>query len=243
MGNFTIYPAIDLRGGQVVRLRQGKADQQTTYHAYPLLAAEEWKTQGAEWLHVVNLDGAFGEETVQNEAAILQLVKKYQGNLKIQLGGGIRTLQQVENALQMGVTRVVLGTAVIEDPGFGTAVLQQFGGDRIAFGFDAVGDELMVRGWEVGSGISMTSLAKQLADAGGKTIIYTNISKDGMQTGVDWQNARALAKASGLQVIASGGVATLSDIANVVNAGLSGVIVGRALYEGNFTLKEALNVR
>ena len=243
MGKFTIYPAIDLRFGQVVRLKQGKADQQTTYNGYPLLVAEEWQSQGAEWLHVVNLNGAFGENTAENETAIQQIAAKYQTAMKIQLGGGLRTIEQIKKAFEMGASRVVLGTAIIENPDFGVEVLQTFGGEKIAFGFDAVDGELMVRGWEAGSGLSMFDLAQKLADAGGKTIIYTNIKKDGMQTGVDWQNAKKLSTQSGMDVIASGGVATLDDISNVKQAGLAGVIIGRALYEGNFSLKEALNVR
>jgi phosphoribosylformimino-5-aminoimidazole carboxamide ribotide isomerase len=240
---FTIYPAIDLRFGEVVRLKQGKVDQQTTYNAYPLIVAEEWRVQGAAWLHVVNLNGAFGEATNENEKAIQQIAEKYQDSIKIQLGGGIRTIEQIQKAFNMGVSRVVLGTAIIENPEFGVEVLQKYGGEKVAFGFDAVDGELMVRGWEAGSGLLMFDLASKLAEAGGKTVIYTNIKKDGMQTGVDWQNARKLAHETGLSVIASGGVATLDDIANVVNADLAGVIIGRALYEGNFTLEEALNVR
>ncbi|MEE4195198.1 MAG: 1-(5-phosphoribosyl)-5-[(5-phosphoribosylamino)methylideneamino]imidazole-4-carboxamide isomerase [Anaerolineae bacterium] len=243
MGNFTIYPAIDLRFGQVVRLMQGKADQQTTYFEYPLMAAEEWHNQGADWLHVVNLNGAFGENTSENEAAIQQITNKYHQALQIQLGGGLRTIEQIEKAFQMGVSRVVLGTAVIENPEFGVDVLAQFGGEKVAFGFDAIDGELMVRGWESGSGLSMFDLARTLVDAGGKTVIYTNIQKDGMQTGVDWQNAKQLSDQTNMEVIASGGVGTLEDIANVKQVGLSGVIIGRAIYEGNFTLKEALNVR
>ncbi len=243
MGDFTIYPAIDLRFGQVVRLMQGKADQQTTYYDSPLLAADEWQSQGADWLHVVNLNGAFGENTAENEAAIQAITAKFHNRLQIQLGGGLRTIDQIEKAFQMGVSRVVLGTAVIEKPEFGVEVLARYGGDRVAFGFDAIDGELMVRGWESGSGLSMFDLAQNLADAGGRTIIYTNINKDGMQTGVDWQNAKKLSAQSGMDVIASGGVATLDDIANVKQAGLAGVIVGRAIYERNFTLKEAIHVR
>lgn len=240
--NFTVYPAIDLRGGQVVRLKQGRADQQTTYSVNPLGIAQQWKQQGAQWLHVVNLDGAFGKNSLENQTAIQQIVNKFQDTLQIQLGGGLRTIAQIETALAMGISRVVLGTAIIENPEFGVEVLQHFESDRIAFGFDAVDGDLMVRGWERGSGVSMLELAQKLADAGGRTIIYTNIQKDGMQTGVDWVNAKQLSEQTGMDVIASGGVATLADITAVQQAGLAGVIVGRALYEGNFTLKEALNV-
>ena len=242
MSKFTIYPAIDLRNGTVVRLRQGKADQQTDYSSTPSKVANKWIEQGAAWLHVVNLDGAFGDSSPMNASAIQSILEAGKNKIKIQLGGGLRTSDQIAAALQQGISRVVLGTAVIENPAFGEEVLAEFGGDKIAFGFDAHKQELMSRGWQSGSGVEMRTLAERLAKAGAKTIIYTNIQKDGMQSGVDWQNAKLLSEQTGLAVIASGGTATLDDIAAVHSAGLAGVIVGRALYEGNFTLKEALNV-
>jgi phosphoribosylformimino-5-aminoimidazole carboxamide ribotide isomerase len=242
MSEFIIYPAIDLRYGKVVRLRQGKGDQQTVYGNNPEDVARKWIEQGAEWLHVVNLNGAFREGTQENEVAIEELVKAVKDQVKIQLGGGFRTVKQIQFALGLGVSRIVLGTSVIEDPAFGETVLGKFGGDQIAFGFDALGQELMSRGWQKRSGLSMTALAEQLVLSGAKTLIYTNIKKDGMQTSVDWENAKRLADLSTLQVIASGGTATLEDIAKVRAAGLAGVIVGRALYEGNFSLQEALDV-
>ncbi len=243
MSEFIVYPAIDLRNGKVVRLRQGKADQQTIYGDDPGAVALDWIEQGAEWLHVINLNGAFGEDTRKNEVAIEKIVAAGKGKVKVQLGGGFRTPAHIRSALSLGVTRVILGTAVIENPDFGEEVLSIFGGDQIAFGLDALGQELMTRGWQSRSGLSLKSLAEKLAAAGARTIIYTNIDNDGMQTGVDLQNTKRLAEKTGLEVIASGGVATLDDIASVRGAGLAGVIVGLALYEGNFTLEEALNVR
>lgn len=242
MTKFIVYPAIDLRYGKVVRLRQGKGDQQTVYGDDPAAAAREWIRQGASWLHVVNLNGAFGEDTAENEAAIKRIAAAGERKINVQLGGGLRTVDQIQAAFDLGVSRVVLGTAVIESPEFGEQVLAQFGGERIAFGFDAVGQELMSQGWQTGSGVKMLDLAKQLAEAGARTLIYTNILKDGMQTGVDLDNTKWLADQTGLAVIASGGTASLADIAQVRAVGLAGVIVGRALYEGNFTLKEALDV-
>jgi phosphoribosylformimino-5-aminoimidazole carboxamide ribotide isomerase len=243
MEKFTLYPAIDLRGGKVVRLSQGKPDQQTDYSNSPSLVAEKWISQGAKWLHLVNLDGAFSEASGKNEDAIQTIITDGKNKVKIQLGGGLRTIEQIATALNMGITRVVLGTAIIENPEFGEAVLEKFGGDRIAFGFDALDQELMSRGWKSASGVKILPLAKRLAKTGAKTIIYTNILKDGMQTGVDWENAKILSDQTGLTVIASGGTTNLEDIRAVRKAGLGGVIIGRALYEGNFTLKEALNVR
>jgi len=242
MTDFIVYPAIDLRFGNVVRLRQGKAEQQTVYSHDPKPVAEKWIEQGATWLHVVNLNGAFGETTHENEKALAEIMSISDGKLKIQLGGGIRSISHIENALSSGVSRVVLGTAVIEKPEFGGEVLARFGGEKIAFAFDVVDHELKTFGWQSHSDISMGTLAKTLAEAGAQTLIYTNIQKDGMQTGVDWEDAKLLADQTGLSVVASGGAASLDDIVMVRSAGLDGVIVGRALYEGNFTLAEALNV-
>jgi len=243
MSEFIVYPAIDLRFGKVVRLRQGKGDQQTIYGNNPKAIAQDWIEQGAEWLHVINLNGAFGEGTEENEAAIEKILEAGKNEVKIQLGGGIRTADQIKAALALGVNRIVLGTSVIENPVIGLEFLNSFGGEKIAFGFDALGQELMSRGWQTRSRLSMKTLAEKLAVAGAETLIYTNINKDGMQTGVDWINAKKLANQTALRVIASGGTATLEDIASVRAAGLAGVIVGRALYEGNFSLQEALNVR
>ena len=243
MSEFIVYPAIDLRFGKVVRLLQGKGDKQTVYGNNPKIITQGWIEQGAEWLHVVNLNGAFGESMKENEAAIEEIVSAGKNKVKIQLGGGIRTASQIEAALTLGVSRVILGTAVIENPTFGIEVIDRFGGDKIVFGFDAHGQELMSRGWQSHTGINMITLAKTLVQAGAQTLIYTNIRKDGMQTGVDWKSTKQLADQTGLSVIASGGTATLKDIAKVRAAGLAGVIIGRALYEGNFSLQEALNVR
>jgi phosphoribosylformimino-5-aminoimidazole carboxamide ribotide isomerase len=243
VSEFIVYPAIDLRFGKVVRLRQGKGDQQIMFGDNPRVVAQNWIEQGAEWLHVVNLNGAFEEGTEKNKTAIEQIMAVGKNKVKIQLGGGIRTVKQIKAALALGVSRVVLGTAVIENPAFGEKVLCLFGIEKIAFGFDALGQELMSQGWQSHSGLSMVALAERLAQVGAQTLIYTNIKKDGMQTGVDWKVAKQLADQTKLSVIASGGTATLNDIARVRAAGLAGVIVGRALYEGNFTLKEATYVR
>lgn len=243
MADFIVYPAIDLRFGNVVRLQQGKAGKQTVYSNNSEAVAKKWIQEGAEWLHVVSLNGAFGETTQKNEEALEKILSSGKGRLRIQFGGGIRTISEIEKVLSLGVSRVVLGTAVIENPDFGLEALKHFGSKKIAFAMDAVNQELMTLGWQSHSGVSMQSLAKTLADAGAQTLIYTNIQKDGMQTGVDWENAKRLADQTGLAVIASGGTAELADVARVKLAGLEGVIIGRALYEGNFSLKEALNVR
>ena len=243
MNEFIVYPAIDLRDGKVVRLKQGKADRQKIYSNQPESVAREWVRQGAAWLHVVNLNGAFGENTNENAKAIQSILGAVGADARIQLGGGIRTLEQIQPVLDLGVSRVVLGTAVMENPDFAAVVLDRFNAAQIAFGLDARGETLLSRGWQSDSGMGLYDLAQRLAQMGAQTLIYTNIQRDGMQNGVDWQSTRALAEKSGLHVIASGGTATLEDIANVRRAGLAGVIVGKALYEGNFSLEEALNVR
>jgi phosphoribosylformimino-5-aminoimidazole carboxamide ribotide isomerase len=242
MNSFTVYPAIDLAGGKVVRLRQGKRDQQTNYSNSPSEVARNWIDQGSQWIHVVNLDGAFGEKSSANQSAIQSILKQGDKKVKIQLGGGLRTIEQIDVFLKMGVSRVVLGTAVIENPEFGEKILDKFGGKNVAFGFDALDGELMSRGWQSPSGMELKPLGKRLAGAGAETLIYTNILKDGMQTGVDWEIAKGLADYTGLDIIASGGTTNLADVKAVCNAELAGVIIGRALYEGNFSLEEAINV-
>lgn len=240
MNKFTIYPAIDLRAGKVVRLMQGDPDRQTTYGDDPAKIAQVWANAGASWLHVVNLDGAFNEDSAPNLAALELILQVCGKRVKIQYGGGMRSLDGIEKILSSGVSRVVIGTAALENPDFSEKVLGAFGLQRIAFALDAFNGELMTRGWRQGSGLSMMDFAQTLADNGARTLIYTNIHKDGMQTGVDWEIARQLAENTGLEVIASGGVVKLEDVRDVRASQLGGVIVGRALYENNFTLQEAL---
>jgi phosphoribosylformimino-5-aminoimidazole carboxamide ribotide isomerase len=243
MDEFIIFPAIDLRDGKVVRLKQGRGDEQTVYATSPELVALDFIDQGAEWLHLVNLNGAFGEATEKNESAIREIVELGDGKVSIQLGGGLRNLIQVETALSLGITRIIIGTAVIENPQFGIELLDAFGSEKLVFGLDVKGKHLMSRGWQSSSGKNLSELAQVLADAGAKTVIYTDIQKDGMQTGVDWKTARQLSKRTGMQVIAAGGVKSVQDIADAKSAGLAGIVIGRALYEGNFSLQEVLHVR
>jgi phosphoribosylformimino-5-aminoimidazole carboxamide ribotide isomerase len=242
MNEFIIYPAIDLRKGKVVRLKQGSPDRQTEYSNSPSDAARDWVSQGADWLHIVNLDGAFGDQATENQKAIKEILSTVKEKIQIQFGGGLRNMDQIQQAIKGGVSRVVLGTAVIEDPSFAKKALDAFGGERIAFGLDAMDQKLMSRGWQSDPGLDVFVLAEKLAEYGANTLIYTNILKDGMETGVDWEIASDIAQQTGLEVIASGGTESLKDIQAVRTAGLAGVIVGRALYEGNFTLKEAIDV-
>ena len=237
MREFIVYPAIDLRQGRVVRLQYGDPNLQTVFGDDPAAAGRRWVEAGARWLHVVNLDGAFGEKSAANWEAVTALVKL---PVKIQFGGGIRTLEDVEKALHAGVERVILGTAAVENPALVSAALAACGPAHLAVGIDARDGEVKTHGWQSGGGLSPLALAQSMADLGVETLIHTDISRDGVLTGVNGEKSAEIARATGLAVIASGGVASLSDIEQTAALGLSGVIAGRALYDGKFQLQEAL---
>lgn len=239
--NFTIYPAIDLRRGLVVRLKEGDPERQTTYPVDPRAAAQRWLAAGAQWLHVVNLDGAFGESESPNLAALGSIARAADLlGARVQFGGGLRSLVEIQQALAAGASRVILGTAAVETPELITQALDRWGPAAICIGIDARDGFVKVRGWQSGSRVSALQLASQMAGLGIETVIYTNIARDGLGRGVDVPATQTLAKLSGLAVIASGGVAGLADIRAVRQAGLPGVIIGRALYEGQIELQEAL---
>jgi phosphoribosylformimino-5-aminoimidazole carboxamide ribotide isomerase len=237
--NFTIYPAIDLRNGRVVRLQYGDPKKQTIFGNDPAAMGRKWVAAGAEWLHVVNLDGAFDEAGAANWAALPQLT---QLGAKVQFGGGIRSLADVKRALDAGVSRVILGTAAIENPDLVAQAIAQFGSDQIAVGIDARDGVVKTRGWVKDTGTTPQQLGQQMKELGVQTVIYTDISRDGVLTGVNAEATAQLAQATGLNVIASGGVASLDDIrrcANLFNQGVVGVITGRAIYDGRIDLAEA----
>jgi phosphoribosylformimino-5-aminoimidazole carboxamide ribotide isomerase len=247
---FTIFPAIDLRRGRCVRLRQGDPGEETVFSDDPAAMARHWVSQGATWLHVVNLDGAFGDE-VRGAAAKLPLnLQRLQEirtavEVPIQFGGGIRSLEDIALALDLGATRVVLGTAAVQNPARVREALARFGPERIVVGIDARDGWVATHGWLSVSDVRALDLALAMADAGVQRVVYTDISRDGMLSGVDATGSVALARASGLGVIASGGVASLEDIRALVAHradGIEGVIVGQALYTGAFTLTEALSI-
>jgi phosphoribosylformimino-5-aminoimidazole carboxamide ribotide isomerase len=241
MSRLTIYPAIDLRAGQVVRLKEGDPSRQTTYSPDPALTARNWLEAGARWLHVVNLDGAFDENDSANQAAlraILETAKPFEA--RVQFGGGIRSMGMIESLLNLGVSRVVLGTIAIEQPQVVMDAIKRFGNKAIAVGIDARDGIVRVRGWQSESGISATELALQMRDAGVRILVFTDISRDGLSSGLNIASTRALADATELEVIASGGVSTIEDVRAAREADLAGVIIGRALYEGTIELKEAM---
>ncbi len=237
--SFTIYPAIDLRGGKVVRLKEGDPTRMTSYSDDPAETARKWLGEGASWLHVVNLDGAFGEGDNANRAALESILKL---GARVQFGGGMRSLDSIEAALSLGVSRAILGTIAIEQPTIVADALTRFGAEQIAVGIDARDGLVRTRGWKDNSGVSAIDLALQMRTVGLGTVIFTDVSRDGLGSGLNIPSTRELAERSGLDVIASGGVHTIEDVRAAKGAGLAGCIIGRALYDGTVDLRTALQV-
>jgi phosphoribosylformimino-5-aminoimidazole carboxamide ribotide isomerase len=236
---WAVYPAIDLRQGRVVRLTQGDPDRETKYADDPLRVARRWREAGASWLHVVNLDGALDERGSRNLTALEQILTT---GLKVQFGGGLRDLVGIRQVLDLGVSRAVIGTAAVESPALVQETLTAFGQERVAVGIDARGGEVRTHGWKQATGVTAVGLARRWADQGVRWVIFTDVARDGMGTGINLDATVDLAQATGLNVIASGGVAGLADVRRTYEAGLNGVIIGRALYEGQITLEDALRV-
>jgi phosphoribosylformimino-5-aminoimidazole carboxamide ribotide isomerase len=239
---FDIFPAIDLRSGKVVRLRQGDPLRQTTYSDDPVKIARQWLEDGAHWLHVVNLDGAFGESDSENQKAlqaILQATVEFKAH--VQFGGGLRSAGQIASALDLGIARLVLGTIAVENPDLVCQAIQTHGSKRVAVGLDARQGRVQVRGWKEDTLLTALELANRLKDLGLEWLIFTDVARDGLQVGLNLQATLDLARSSGLKVIASGGANSLQDVRQARCAGLAGVIVGRALYEGKLNLKALLN--
>ena len=236
-----IFPAIDIRDGKCVRLTEGRFDQETIFADQPVDMAVRWANEGAEYLHLVDLDGALAGKPV-NMAAITSIIKAV--NIPVQLGGGIRTLENIRECLEAGVQRVILGSVAVRSPELVAAACKQYG-DRIIVGIDARDGQAAVEGWGVTGGISAEELAKRMAQVGVARIIYTDISRDGMLTGVNVSATAALAQAAGIPVIASGGVGSIADIKAIKeaeSAGIEGVIVGKAIYLGKVLLEDALKL-
>ena len=235
-----ILPAIDLRRGRVVRLQQGRADAETQYSDDPALVAVRWQSEGAEWLHIVNLDGAFGDNGVENTRALQSIIATV--SLPVQFGGGLRDDASIAAAFALGVERVVIGTAAIENPQLVSQALQKFGAERVVVGIDARDGMVATRGWREQSQTSATELAKQMRERGVVRIVYTDIVRDGMLGGIDAGAMAQLARTTNVHVIASGGVATYQDIkALAAEPEIEGAIVGQALYTGAISLQEAIH--
>lgn len=238
--SFTIFPAIDLRDGKVVRLAQGDPDRQTTYGDDPLYWAERWQAEGAEWLHVINLSGAFDEDTNANLEALKIILTT---GLKVEFGGGIRERENIRTALDLGVTRVFLGTATVQKPELVDWAIAEYGPQHIAGDIGARDGQVMVKGWQQATAQTVLEVGQRLRDQGVAWCVFTDVKRDGVSTGVDVSGAVALKQATGMQVIASGGVSTLEDVRRTQEAGLVGVIIGRALYEGNLSLRAAITAK
>jgi phosphoribosylformimino-5-aminoimidazole carboxamide ribotide isomerase len=230
----TIYPAIDMKGGNCVRLLQGDYDKETIYGDSPFAMAERFASEGAEWIHMVDLDGAKDGKQI-NDRFVIEAAKRLHVN--IQVGGGIRSEADIVHYLENGVNRVIIGSIAVSNPNFTIEMIRKFG-TRIAIGIDAKNGYVATHGWLNTSSIKAVELGKRFADAGAEDFIFTDIATDGTLAGPNVAAVREMAEVTGKNVIASGGVSSLADLQAL--QGVSGAIVGKALYEQRFTLKEAL---
>ena len=234
-----IYPAIDIKDGQCVRLKQGRMSDAVVYNPDPLAQAQAFVDAGAKRLHVVDLDGAFAGHSV-NGAVVARMVKKL--DIPIQLGGGIRSIKAIEQWLEIGLAHVIISSAAVESSGFMKNATKKFPG-KIMLGLDTENDQVMVKGWAESSGMTTNQLLERLDKFPLGGIIHTDISRDGMKTGVNYQATEALAKRVNLPVIASGGLGSMEDVHALLSCThIAGVISGRALYDGSLDLTEVLKV-
>lgn len=232
---FTIFPAIDLRNGKIVRLAQGDPNRQTTYGDDPRAQAEQFKAEGADWVHVINLSGAFGEEATANLKALEAVLTV---GLKVEFGGGIRDEETLRVPLEMGVERVFLGTAAIQNPALVDWAIARYGPQRIAADIGARDGLVMVRGWQEATPLTLLEAGRRFKAQGLEWCVLTDVRRDGVGSGVSVDSAVELQTATGLKVVASGGVSGLEDVRRVREAGLAGVIVGKALYDGSLRFRD-----
>ena len=225
-----LYPAIDMKNGKCVRLRQGAFKDITVYSEHPEEIAALWREKGATFLHLVDLDGALAGRSV-NEETIKKIVSSV--NIPVEIGGGIRSEEAIKNMLALGVKRVIIGTKAVEEPEFLKDMVEKFGADAIAAGVDA-------KDWEQVSTVTATDLCLKMKEYGVKHIIYTDISRDGMLSGPNIPATKKLTEETGLDIIASGGVSCMEDLQALYDAGISGAIIGKALYENRVDLEEAV---
>jgi phosphoribosylformimino-5-aminoimidazole carboxamide ribotide isomerase len=232
-----LFPAIDIRAGRVVRLSQGEAARSVTYGDDPVAQAEAFLEAGASWIHVVDLDRAFGKG--DNSDVVYRLTARIGQRVKLQVSGGLRSREAVRAVMNAGSTRVVVSTAAVTTPSFLPELVRELGADAIAIGLDARRGIVAVRGWVESTGEKVENVARRMLADGARNIIYTDVERDGMLNGPDIAGAVELQRL-GARVVASGGVAKLDDLRAVRAAGLAGAIVGRAIYENRFTVAEAL---
>ena len=229
-----IYPAIDIRGGRCVRLTEGRFAAETVFADDPAKIALKWAGMGAEFLHLVDLDGALAGEG-KNVPVIERILQSV--SIPVQLGGGIRNLETIEKLLSLGVTRLILGSAAVKNPQLVEEACKKYPG-HIAVGIDAKNGEVAIEGWRKGSGVAATEQAKQMAAYGVETIIYTDISRDGMLTGPNFEMLSQLQQLPFIRLIASGGMSSIDDLKKLQAMGVYGAITGKALYEGKITMAE-----
>ncbi|MBN1431400.1 MAG: 1-(5-phosphoribosyl)-5-[(5-phosphoribosylamino)methylideneamino]imidazole-4-carboxamide isomerase [Methanomicrobiaceae archaeon] len=232
-----VFPAVDILGGRCVQLVQGKRDCRTEYGA-PLECALRWTDEGAEALHIINLDGAFGNAG-GNAGLIRELVRET--GVYIQLGGGIRSVEDASSWLETGVSRVILGTLAIEHPEAVKELSDLFGKERVVAGVDARGGNVVVKGWEESAG-DYIGWAKRFEEAGAGALLFTNVDVEGLQNGIDPKPVEKLVNATSLPVIVAGGISSSEDVVNIKKIGADGIVLGSALYSGRISLREALEV-
>lgn len=233
-----LYPAIDLKNGQCVRLKQGAFKEITVYSDKPEEVAALWQSKGATFLHLVDLDGALAGYSV-NEEVIRKIVDAV--SIPIEIGGGIRSEASIEFMLSLGITRVIIGTKAVENPEFIRDVVNRFGSERIVIGVDAKDGMVAVEGWEKVSGILASELCSRMKDYGVRHVVYTDISRDGMLSGPNVEYTKKLTEETGMDIIASGGMSSMEDLKRLYDAGVHGAIIGKALYENRIDLKEAVD--
>lgn len=233
-----LYPAIDLKNGQCVRLTQGKFDQVKVYSEEPWEMARHWEEMGASYLHLVDLDGALAGSLV-NGPVIEKIVKSIR--IPVQIGGGIRSMETIEALRTLGVYRTIIGTKAVENPDFIKAAAERFGSEHIVVGVDAKDGLVATDGWERVSGRKALDLCLEMKEMGIRHIVYTDISRDGMLTGPNVEQTKLLTEKTGLDIIASGGVSGMGDLENLYHSGIHGAIIGKALYEERIDLKSAVH--
>lgn len=232
-----IYPAIDIIDGKAVRLSQGSFDNVTVFNDTPADAAKDWVDSGATYIHIVDLDGARYGKTF-----VIDIIKdiKSKFDIKIETGGGVRTMKDIDDRIEAGASRVIIGTAAVKNPELVKEAVEKYG-DKIAVGVDAKNGMVAISGWEEVSDISAVDLCLKMKEYGVNTVIYTDISKDGMMCGPNIESTKDLIEKTGMDIIASGGVSKIEDIENVNNINAAGVIIGKALYNGALNLKEVID--